>query len=72
SPEEITHFCSLTPQAKEILEASSSRYDFSPRAVSSCMKLSRTIADISGKSEIDGISMQEAVVYRRCEGGVLM
>ena len=62
----------MTDKARELLDSASLRYDFSPRAVSSCMKLSRTIADIAGKESIDELSMKEAVSYRKCEGGLLM
>ena len=71
SPEEVSRFCKLSLQAKEILDAAASRYDFSPRAVSSCIKIARTISDIGGAGEIDGQAMQEAVAYRKCEGGIL-
>lgn len=72
SPEEVTLFCRMTDKARVLLDSAALRYDFSPRAVSSCMKLSRTIADIAGKELIDELSMQEAVSYRKCEGGLLM
>ncbi|MBQ5569652.1 MAG: ATP-binding protein [Treponema sp.] len=72
SPEEVTLFCRMTDKARELLDSAALRYDFSPRAVSSCMKLSRTIADIAGKELIDELSMKEAVSYRKCEGGLLM
>ena len=72
SPEEVTLFCKMTYGSRELLDSSALRYDFSPRAVSSCMKLSRTIADMAGKELIDELSMKEAVSYRKCEGGLLM
>ncbi|MBQ2549485.1 MAG: ATP-binding protein [Treponema sp.] len=72
SPEEVTLFCRMTDKARVLLDSAALRYDFSPRAVSSCMKLSRTIADIAGKELIDELSMKEAVSYRKCEGGLLM
>ncbi|WP_407398721.1 YifB family Mg chelatase-like AAA ATPase [Treponema sp.] len=70
TPSEITRFCRLTEEARKLLDKSSDRYEFSPRAVSGCLKLARTIADMESKEEIDGVSMEEAVKFRKPQGAM--
>ena len=45
---------------------------FSPRAVTCCLKVARTIADMAGSSVIEEEAMEEAVAFRRNEGGMEM
>ncbi len=68
-PEEIAQWCPLSPSIKEYLSVESGFLGFSSRAVHSCIKLSRTIADMRGASNIDMEDMKEAVLYRKNEGG---
>lgn len=70
TPTEIAEYCHTTDEAHAILESSSEHYGFSPRAVNGCIKLARTIADMGGLEMIDGKSMEEAVKYRKSEGGL--
>ena len=70
SPSEINEFCSMDSVASGILEAGTEHYGFSPRAVSECIKLARTIADMAKKDVIDGESMSEAVSLRKNDGGL--
>ena len=65
TPEEIAETCKLGTQALKILDNATNRYGFSPRAVSSCIKVARTIADISGDEEIEAEDIREAVDYRK-------
>lgn len=65
SPQEIADYCHLSRECNEILDNAINRYGFSPRAVSSCIKVSRTIADIAGADEINGEHMAEAVELRK-------
>jgi hypothetical protein len=65
TPEEISETCKLGTQALKILDNATNRYGFSPRAVSSCIKVARTIADISGDEEIEAEDIREAVDYRK-------
>lgn len=65
TPAEIADFCKLTEEAKKLLDTATARNDFSPRAVSGCMKLARTIADMEEKEIIDAVSMEEAINYRK-------
>ncbi|MDO4506127.1 MAG: YifB family Mg chelatase-like AAA ATPase [Spirochaetales bacterium] len=70
TPSEIADFCKLTEEARKLLNKASDRYEFSPRAVSGCLKLARTIADMEGKADIDGKSMEEAIAYRKPQGAM--
>lgn len=65
TPQEVVDFCKLGTESKKILDAGIMRYGFSPRAVSSCIKVSRTIADIEGSKDIEPHHMKEAVDYRK-------
>ena len=58
----------MDDNAKKLLEKATQHYELSQRAVSGCIKLARTIADMKQKEEIDGISMEEAVKYRKPQG----
>jgi len=70
SPSEIAQYCTCADDAHAILENASEHYGFSPRAVAGCMKLARTIADMEAKEKIDGKCMEEAVAYRKAQGGL--
>ncbi|MCQ2587539.1 MAG: YifB family Mg chelatase-like AAA ATPase [Treponema sp.] len=65
SPTEVESFCKLDNETLSLLDASIERYGFSPRAVSSCMKVARTIADIEESENIQSIHMKEAIEYRK-------
>jgi len=70
--EEISGFCHLDAGVKEYLVLESTELGFSSRAVHSCIKLSRTIADMRGGVNISVEDMREAVLYRKNEGGAGM
>ncbi|MBR1911579.1 MAG: YifB family Mg chelatase-like AAA ATPase [Treponema sp.] len=70
SAAEIAEYCKCTEKAKLILDAASEKYAFSPRAVSGCLKLARTISDMECKPTIDEKSMKEAILYRSVSGGI--
>lgn len=65
TPSEVAQYCVCEEESREILEKASERYGFSPRAVSGCMKLARTISDMKGNDKIDYESMKEAVDFRK-------
>ena len=69
-PSEISGYCRTTDEARTILEKSAVHYQLSPRAVSGCLKLSRTIADMEGKEIIDAACIKEAVGYRKNDCGI--
>lgn len=64
-PQDIAKFCKVDFECQQLLDNAINRYGFSPRAVSSCIKLSRTIADIEGSEDIKPAHMEEAISYRK-------
>jgi magnesium chelatase family protein len=64
-PQEIATYCRTMNNARKVLDNAVLRYGFSPRAVSSCLKTARTIADIAGEDMISEEHMREAVSYRK-------
>lgn len=69
-PEEVNMYCGLSAECSQFLEKAAFDQGLSARAVSSCKKLARTIADIEGHGDIEFKDLQEAVEYRKNEGGV--
>lgn len=65
SPQEIAEFCQLKSETKKILDEGIMRYGFSPRAISSCIKTARTIADLDSSPEIAPEHMEESIEYRK-------
>ena len=63
--QDVATFCPFTKNAKDLLEKSSARYGFSPRGRFSCIKLSRTIADLEKSDTIHARHIEEAVFYRK-------
>lgn len=70
TPGEIFDYCKTTEEAKTILDKTADREQFSQRAIGSCLKLGRTIADMDGKDLIDEESILEAISYRTTELGI--
>lgn len=68
-PEEIAEYCGMTADVKDFLSVQSTNLGFSSRAVHSCIKLARTIADMRGGENISVEDMSESVLYRKNEGG---
>jgi len=69
-PNEIETYCSICPEGSRILEKAAQKYGLSPRGVSACLKLARTIADLEGVDEITVEAIEEAVQYRKRAGGI--
>lgn len=65
SPQEIAQYCKIDGETKKVLDNAINRYGFSPRAISSCMKVARTVADIAGEENIAPEHMAEAVEFRK-------
>ena len=65
SPQEILDNCPLDTESRKVLDNATLRYGFSPRAISSCLKVSRTIADIAGVKDINKEHMEEAIELRK-------
>lgn len=68
TPTEIAEYCVLSDESRSFLEEQTERNGFSPRAVAGIMKVSRTIADLEGKKDIDLECIKEAVEYRKGSG----
>ena len=60
----IQAHCRVTPDAKSLLCAAITQMSLSARAYDRILKLSRTIADLAGESEIGIAHVAEAVQYR--------
>jgi magnesium chelatase family protein len=63
-PRDIKKICNLTKQADVLLDRAISRLGFSARAYHRILKISRTIADLSGSGKILPEHVAEAVQYR--------
>ena len=70
SPEEIQYYCKLSADSRKFLTEAVTKYDFSARAVHSCMKVARTIADMAGSFSIREQDLAEAVAFRKNEGSI--
>ena len=69
-PEEINYYCKLDEECNDYMNSQIQKYDFSARGVHSCIKLARTIADMSESYAIRIEDLKEAVSYRKNEGGI--
>ena len=65
SPQEILDYCPLDAEGRKALDNATLRYGFSPRAISSCLKVARTIADIAGSKDIKAEHMTEAIDFHK-------
>ena len=70
SPSEIKEFCQMNSEAKKILDEATETYEFSPRSVSSCIKIARTISDMKEENIIGKNSMEEAVKFKKPAGAM--
>ncbi len=61
---EIDKFCSLSPEARQLIDLSVRRMQLSARAYHRVLKLSRTIADLADSDRIEVQHIAEAVQYR--------
>ena len=68
APQEIAEFCQLGKDEQEILDCAIQNSDFSQRAVSSILKISRTIADMEGSQKIASRHLIEAIELRQDAG----
>ena len=72
APQEILEHCPISKEVQEVLDKGVMRYGFSPRSVSSCIKVARTIADIAGSTNILPEHMSESIDYHKlCANMVL-
>lgn len=61
---EIRQFCKLQDEGQSLMQAAMSQRNLSARAYHRILKLSRTIADLSGCDEIQSKHLAEALQYR--------
>ena len=61
---EIKEYCQIDSAGAELLKTAMNRLGLSARAYDRILKVSRTIADLSGNSEIKTEHMSEAIQYR--------
>lgn len=64
-PDQLLKYCSLDLESKNILDAALERYGFSSRAVSSILKVARTIADMENSQKIKELHLREAIEFRK-------
>ena len=62
---DIKKYCILTNEAQKILDISITKFVLSFRAINKVLKVSRTIADLDNKEQIDTSHIIEALSYRK-------
>ncbi|WP_294430432.1 YifB family Mg chelatase-like AAA ATPase [uncultured Treponema sp.] len=70
SPHEVLEFCQFGKKEQAILDSAICNHDFSQRAISSILKIARTIADMEKSPKICGEHLTEAISLR-CDSGPL-
>jgi magnesium chelatase family protein len=60
----LRRHCGIDSTARALLETAIDKLGFSARAYNRILKISRTIADLENKKEIDGKHLSEAIQYR--------
>lgn len=63
----LRHFAPLSPEATKLLHATLDALGLSMRAYDRILKLSRTIADLDGGSDITAAHIAEAIQYRQLD-----
>lgn len=64
SHKQIRKFCILGKEESELLKMAMTELDFSARAYDKILKISRTIADLTGSEQIKTEHLSEAIQYR--------
>ena len=64
TPSLIEKYCKLDDESKTILEKAFNKLNLSSRAYNRILKVARTIADLSGRENIDKGDIAEAIQYR--------
>ena len=70
TPEEILTFCALEKAEQDVLDCAVRTEDFSQRAISSILKVARTIADMEKSGTIQANHLTEAISFRK-NGGIV-
>ncbi len=66
----VRKFCRLSDDVSKLLKSAMELYGFSARAYDRIVKVSRTIADLAGSSDIESAHIAEAVQYRSITGQI--
>lgn len=64
TPKLIEKYCLIDKEGKEILEKAFKKLNLSSRAYNRILKVSRTIADLAGRENIEKTDIAEAIQYR--------
>lgn len=64
NPSQIRKYCALTTECEDLLEKAMFKQGLSARAHDRILKVSRTIADLEGKADIEPNHITEAIKYR--------
>ena len=64
SPRHLRKHCVLSPDCEKIMENAVTKLGFSARGYDRILKVARTIADLSGESDLGPKHLSEAVQYR--------
>ncbi|MBU4009641.1 MAG: YifB family Mg chelatase-like AAA ATPase, partial [Proteobacteria bacterium] len=67
----IKKYCVIDDIACALIESAMDRLGLSARALNRILKISRTIADLAGKTDIDSDHVSEAIQYRNLDRGKL-
>jgi len=65
SPDEIDAHCQPDAAGAALLKQAMQRFDLSARAYHRILKVARTVADLSGETDIKSLRIAEAIQYRR-------
>ena len=65
SSAQVKELCNVSDEVNKFLVNSAERYGLSPRGVTSCLKVARTIADMEGCDDVELNHVQEAILYRK-------
>ena len=61
---EIKEFCKIDSDCENLMKMAITKLGLSARAYDRILKVSRTIADLSGENSINASSISEAIQYR--------
>ncbi len=69
---EIKEFCKITTESQDLIKLAITQLGFSARAYDRILKVSRTIADLEGKENIEPAHVSEAIGYRSLDRALWM